>query len=804
MKRMSHISFVCLLISSLSASAQFRVTSSAPSQGIVTAAVNSAVAVTFNSTVNTATVNTASFTVRGQRFGVYPGTFTFPTASSAVFTPATNFLYGERIRVTLGNAILSGGGAPLSENTFEFHAETLPCASCVWETNQLIGSKTTFDVALGDFDADGDLDIFFANAQGHEVWTNDGSGFFAVFQTNLPGTGSGIDGGVDLGDVNGDGTLDAVVVADQGQSGRIFTNDGSGRFYDTGQLLKHPTANTHFMRDCELGDMDGDGDLDLYVAVGNLNNADDILYENQGGIFTNTAPQIVGSFSGFGAAAYEVGLGDFNGDGDLDAWTAARPFSFLGGSCTWSNNGSGVLGYWQTSLTLQPVNGTDDLGVDIGDLDGDGDLDAFVVAYSTSNRVWLGSSSGIFTDGAQSLGAFKSYDVTLGDLDGDGDLDAYVTCDNQANRTWINDGSANFSVGDVIGGDITYGCAVGDLDGDGDLDLVDANGNFTANKVYLRKAAGSPAPTGFSFVVESAHGSPVPAAGGYTNDPGAVITNSVTTPVEMNGTQYVCLGWTMSGNNPVSGSTNLFLMTQTNDAVLVWLWTTNVQFSRFAGPNGSLLGSSAGWYPIGGSVTVTAAPDAYYGFLQWTGTITTVANPLHLTNDQPYDITALFAALYATNGTPQWWLAQYGFTNDFDNAALGDQDADGMLTWQEYVAMTVPTNGVSVFINTGHSTVYGTNYTEQVYTNECPPATNNCGVIYTSRIYDVRGISVEWASVSGKTYSIEYAQNMQPWSWAQVPGAQNLSAVSNNLSYIDTNHLSIDEVLYRVWVKRNP
>ncbi len=76
----------------------------------------------------------------------------------------------------------------------------------------------------------------------------------------------------------------------------------------------------------------------------------------------------------------------------------------------------------------------------LGDVDGDGDLDAFV-ANLGANRVWLNQGSGTFTDSGQALGNHSSRGVTLGDVDGDGDLDAFVA-NADANRVWLNQGGA--------------------------------------------------------------------------------------------------------------------------------------------------------------------------------------------------------------------------------------------------------------------------------------------------------------------------------------------------------------------------
>jgi hypothetical protein len=76
--------------------------------------------------------------------------------------------------------------------------------------------------------------------------------------------------------------------------------------------------------------------------------------------------------------------------------------------------------------------------VALGDLDGDGDLDAFV-ANNGANTVWRNDGSAAFTSTGQSIGASDSRDVALGDVDADGDLDAFVANGGlQPNKVWLN------------------------------------------------------------------------------------------------------------------------------------------------------------------------------------------------------------------------------------------------------------------------------------------------------------------------------------------------------------------------------
>jgi uncharacterized protein (DUF697 family) len=75
----------------------------------------------------------------------------------------------------------------------------------------------------------------------------------------------------------------------------------------------------------------------------------------------------------------------------------------------------------------------------------------------------------------------------------------------------------------------------------------------------------------YTFQVISPYGVPTPAVGTYTNYYGTVLTNSVASQM-VNGTQYVCTGWSMTGNVPTNGTSSSFSMTLTNAAVLTWGW----------------------------------------------------------------------------------------------------------------------------------------------------------------------------------------------------------------------------------------
>ncbi|WP_339814217.1 VCBS repeat-containing protein [uncultured Imperialibacter sp.] len=145
----------------------------------------------------------------------------------------------------------------------------------------------------------------------------------------------------------------------------------------------------------------------------------------------------------------------------------------------------------------QALGSSQSQNVALGDLDGDGDLDAFVVNVGQPNKIWVNNGDGSFTDSGQLLGTSNSYAVALGDLDSDGDLDAFEVNSTQPNKIWTNDGSGNFTdSGQELGIEKSLGVALGDLDGDGDLDAFVANDlhptfSTKSNKVWINDGFGS-------------------------------------------------------------------------------------------------------------------------------------------------------------------------------------------------------------------------------------------------------------------------------------------------------------------------
>ncbi|MEE9553115.1 MAG: FG-GAP-like repeat-containing protein [candidate division Zixibacteria bacterium] len=177
----------------------------------------------------------------------------------------------------------------------------------------LEGLTNVFCPVFLDIDGDYDDDLFIAGD--HEMnygslFLNNGDGTFSDISTNTDESGFGYGQQVSFGDIDNDGDFDLYVTSGFGTN-KLWQNDGTGYFTNITDISN--TGYGGYSRSSSFGDFDNDGDVDLYV-----NRTDDykVLFINDGnGIFTDYSEEagINDYGTGMGCA-----VGDLNGDGGLD------------------------------------------------------------------------------------------------------------------------------------------------------------------------------------------------------------------------------------------------------------------------------------------------------------------------------------------------------------------------------------------------------------------------------------------------------------------------------------------------------
>ncbi|MCK6521556.1 VCBS repeat-containing protein [Myxococcota bacterium] len=310
-----------------------------------------------------------------------------------------------------------------------------------WESTEL-------DVATGigllDIDQDGDLDLLVAN--GNDItpgplrlYRNDGG----VLETTASWMSDTQEyyGHLSVGDLDGDGLEDVVVSRFLGP-GRFTEPGGVERFMNLGGALEPSpswTAEGLFSFSNALGDIDGDGDLDLAVAVGEPYKnppGRSCLYLNDGAGDLGLAPAWTTERD---RHAMDVAFVDLNGDGALDLAIAN-----LGDPHTVYLNEGGLPAptpSWEAPEDLGPYEGNT---VDWGDVNGDGALDLVIsdnlqLGGPGVVRAWCGPELSLCWT-SKDEAAYQSA-LSLEDVDGDGDLDLFAGSWWGAGRLYLNDGA---------------------------------------------------------------------------------------------------------------------------------------------------------------------------------------------------------------------------------------------------------------------------------------------------------------------------------------------------------------------------
>jgi len=204
------------------------------------------------------------------------------------------------------------------------------------------GTNLIVGLVAGDVDNDGDFDLLMINgiARAITLARNNGSGFFTL--TNLPFAvamapirpiGSGFSQGMNLGDIDGDGDLDLVCALDRDTAGSphprvahaVFINDGAGNFVEE-TTTRFTVAGASFYSGAngKLMDVDYDGDLDFFAFNGTTKHLQFYLNDGTGRFtYSVTDSRIFTGGSASAGAGADTDVTDLNRDGAYDVWVGA-------------------------------------------------------------------------------------------------------------------------------------------------------------------------------------------------------------------------------------------------------------------------------------------------------------------------------------------------------------------------------------------------------------------------------------------------------------------------------------------------
>ncbi len=449
------------------ASAELVVVSTSPARSQNNVPTDTAISITFNQAVNTATV-ADNIRLFGRWSGVATGAFSYSNGNQTVtFTPDDPFTVGDPVTVTLSHDLQAADLSFLRSQgySWRFTTKTLVATLNFTEIDEFSNRTTPkentriYGAAGADLNDDGWLDLSMVNEDSADLRvclnSADGSGLFEPFlDPPCPLTYQSSPN--EPADFNNDGKVDLCICSGATSVVSVLLGNGDGTFAD--QIIIPVGEGPHGIA---VLDADGDGDTDIAAASVEDNNVSLIINNGDGTFGPST------QFEGGGDGEWALASADMNNDGILDLVVGA----------IWSQrviihrgNGDGTF----TNISNRSAGGSVWM-ISVGDVNNDGNEDV-----STANS---GSASGSILKGT-GLGTLAAADVTpagahanatdLGDLDGDGDLDWVLSAFAGGDwRVYLNDGTGEMTQVTAFEAAANPSCAIiMDLDNDGRVDLV--------------------------------------------------------------------------------------------------------------------------------------------------------------------------------------------------------------------------------------------------------------------------------------------------------------------------------------------
>ncbi len=551
-------------------------------------------------------------------------------------------------------------------------------------------------VVTGDFNGDGNVDFIVANGLTNDLWlyAGNGDGTFQLPQI-IPLSKGLTPVGLATASLRNNGILDLVIAEADSSTIGVLLGNGDGTFgYETEYALPEPPQSV------VIDDFNNDGKLDVAAVM------DTTVEPTTAGVpyiallagdgTGNFAAPVITSNAGFYSSAWNIASGDVNGDGLPDLLITGPG---LENSQIFLNNGDGTFTAGQTLLENGPFNFLVDGR--LGDVNGDGCLDAVVADAFTPAWVALGDCSGKFSAPVPVYMGVNNAAVRLADVNGDGNLDIITSAFagfSQAGVGMYGGDSLNVALGNGKGTFTTarqytgtgqaYSIATGDFTGSGTLDVVAAESDSDTATVYPNDGTGS-----FGFPQGIFAGVLGPGAG-TINAPFSSLSFG-----DLNG----------------SGKIDAFVLDEGGSGELYATSFLNDGTGKFTGPINTDMGISLSGNWVG---------DHRLGNFRNTGNLDLVAIGL----DQAFTASSQFILFLAGNGDGTFAAGTPVATTGADGIlTTGDFNGDGKLDFVAVNGQT--THTLTTFLGNGNGTF-----------RALAPVTfsdtgNGIGGTYASRIY---------------------------------------------------------------------
>jgi hypothetical protein len=419
---------------------------------------------------------------------VRDGAYAFSDDDKTVtLTAPRKWTAGDRVTVVLAHTLTAVDGARLRDEGYSFQFSTVAAGAPMMfseverQTTRSPDNAPTrsYGGSAADLDGDGHLDLMIVNEDSLDlrIFMNkgDGTGTFRPFTEKPIVALDQRSSPSETTDFNGDGKVDLVTANLDANNLSILIGNGDGTFTQSQKIRVGEEP-----RGVAVLDADGDGDIDIVNTNANSDNMSLLLNDGTGKFPEAEGPGFVfwDAGEGRGMVRREFGLfsGDMDEDGILDLVIGANGVGAGEGAGTAISRGVGngtfsFVGFYAPMTTPWQLA--------VGDLNGDGHED--VVTSDGNLRNSRDTITTLLGDGQGALQSLQAYSdnimrpfaVDLGDLDGDGDLDVVVSNYFADWQVLKNDGTGQITLAQSVNPTRSASCALLlDVDADTDLDLV--------------------------------------------------------------------------------------------------------------------------------------------------------------------------------------------------------------------------------------------------------------------------------------------------------------------------------------------